>query len=150
MNKKVVWIARLILLVVVAMIVGIIRTAMLELPEQTEENTFNWSSYEDAIEVENVARIKRNFSGHFYITGKVIRYLSVNTDVVIITRPDGTEDSESIIVTISEDDVADIDIGDIITVYQKTKLVCGDIMGTSGRFVSFDEKAPKYNASLSN
>jgi len=145
MYEKFIRIAQAVLVVILVSV--IVASFITMKPVQTDSNTFNWDKYEDAIESGNPARIKKNFTGRYYITGKVTKYLSTITDSVVIVRPDNTEDSIDMIVNVSEDDVSKIDIGDIITVYQKTEVFCGDIMGVSGELISIDSKAKDNQAS---
>jgi len=112
----------------------------LMMPEQTEENTFNWDEYENTIIDGNVAKLERDFTGGFYVTGKVVYFGYVSNRIGIIRENDEDRTYDVLLVTMSESDAANLNKGDIITVYNKFKVRGKSITGTSGSLIEIIER----------
>jgi len=140
MNKrKLIEALKLITAILVAVSALTYTIFFLEVPLQTKENTFDWNAYEEAIEMENYARIKECFTGNFYITGEVVQFLNLDS-IVIMRKGNNESNSDHIIMYIPTKDVAKFDKGDVITVYTKLNMSHNNeaVVGRKGKLIKIE------------
>lgn len=134
--KKIVESLKFIFAVLAISLTPLLAISLFATPEQTKENTFDWNGYESARIEENIAKIERDFTGGFYVTGKVVSFCYSPDKVVIVPENDEERLFPAVLlVTIPKKDVANLKEGDIITVYNKFEVGAKGVMGASGRLI---------------